>query len=117
MLVGYFGSLRDSNPGATTKASCIVLLDDDDYDDSLEDWGGSEMHPPRLWMTELTERTALRGNNSMVQYFGFQTARPIRQLEKLLDQEFIGFWIDDSLKLRQVRLPRLEIFVPLRLIK
>jgi cytochrome P450 len=53
-----------------------------------EDWGGSEMHPPRLWMTELTELTALRGNNPMVQYFGFQTARRIRQLEKLLDKEF-----------------------------
>jgi cytokinin trans-hydroxylase len=53
-----------------------------------EDWGVSEKHPPRLWMTEIAELTALRQNNPMVKYSGFQTDRRIRHLESLLDKEF-----------------------------
>jgi cytochrome P450 len=53
-----------------------------------EDWGGSEMHPPRLWLSELTALTVMVGNNPIVKYFGFQTARRIRHLERLLDKEF-----------------------------
>jgi cytochrome P450 len=53
-----------------------------------EDWGGSDQHPPRLWMTELTSLTVLRGSNPVVKYFGFQTDRRIKHLEKLLDKEF-----------------------------
>jgi cytochrome P450 len=53
-----------------------------------EDWGGSDQHPPRLWMTELTELTALRGSNPVAKYFGFRTDRRIKHLEKLFDKEF-----------------------------
>jgi cytochrome P450 len=53
-----------------------------------EDWGGSKSHPPRLWMTELTELTSDVTNNPFVKYFGLKTAWRIRHLEKLLDKEF-----------------------------
>lgn len=53
-----------------------------------EDWGGSESHPPRKWMTELTELTSVVGTDPLVKYFGFGTHRRIRKLEKWLDEEF-----------------------------